>query len=275
MADLAGKIKSDHLTRGELFFCALAAAGLHLMLVFLFSKEQSHPVEISNQDRTNILFSADDPRFSAIRQKINAEQDPAEFIRGGDTGYSSAWATAQRLVPESKKDIPALPIDEYADGAPDTIKVERSYADMLTYSAPIQQKVQVTQENVVQKENIFPLWKDAYGTLKKIGDTYEGYGSAISINSNTVIAPTVLKIQFPPKEQKNLPIYITVSRSCGDKFLDQYAKRVLQQYISNPAVIKKFDPEYNDRVFVYWQPQLPPAETSFIPDNMFPEGEKQ
>lgn len=272
MAETTGKLQRDCLTRTELIICALVAVGLHVMLVLLFSKEHNQAIDPGLQNRSNILFAENDPNFASVTQRINSEPDPAEFIRGGDTGYSSCGSFELTQEPESKNSIPAIAVADTGEVQPESLNVERSYADLLTYSAPIPAPAAETGKNAVAAKTTYPLWKDAFGVIRKIKTSYNGYNTTISINSNTVTAPTILQIRFNEEKQKELPVYILVKQSCGDGILDQYAKGILQNHISDPAALKQFNPKYNDLVYIYWQPELNAVDDSAIPRNMLPEG---
>lgn len=272
MAESTGKIQRDHLTRTELIICALIAVGLHILLVLLFSKEHNQAIDPGMQNRSNILFAETDPNFATVTQRINSEPDPAEFIRGGDTGYSSCRNFELTREPESKNNIPALAVADNSQVQPESLNVERSYADLLTYSAPIPGPAADTAKNAEAAKTTYPLWKDAFGVIRNIKTSYNGYNTTISINSNTVTAPTILQIRFNEGKQKDLPAYILVKQSCGDGILDQYAKGILQNHISDSEKLKQFNQKYNDLVYIYWQPELNAVDESAIPKNMLPEG---
>lgn len=265
-------IKSDILTRSELVYCALAALGLHFLLVCIFCKEQNMAVEQNSGNRTNILFSENDPNFKSISQKIKAEPDPTQFIRGGNTGYSSCYDFTARPEPESKSAITGNAEPDEPATEPPPPELNRSYAQILQYSPPVMVNNSGKHDPTTQnkKNTQYPIWKDAFGVIQGFGKTYGGYNSTISINSSAIAGPTVLKIQFPPKKSKNMPIYISVHHSCGDTFLDDYAKNILLVQITNAGLLKKFNPDYNDMVYVYWQPDLKPFEQDSFPQNMFP-----
>ncbi len=260
-------LKSDILTRSELLCCALAALGLHVLLIFIFCKEQSLPSEQTSGNRTNILFAENDPNFKQISQKINAAPDPAQFIRGGSTGYSSCYRFEVKPEPESKDELPGSPETELIIEEPSAPELDRTYADMLQYSPQAEPSSATASGGRDEKKVRYPMWKDAFGILQN----YSGYNSTISINSSTISGPTVLKILFPHKKSKDMPVIVTVHLSCGDTFLDDYAKKILLEQIANPDFLKKFNPEYNDLVYIYWQPDLKHVEQQdAFPQNMFP-----
>lgn len=269
------KPKSDHLTTMDFFLCAFAAVGLHVLLAVLFCKEQNLPLVPESQDRTTILFSEADPRFSAVAQKIKAAPDPTEFIRGNRYGYSRYSTTGHNTEPELKKNLPVLmPGDKKQ---PDSSKkeelpAERTYAELKEYTAAVP-KTQTAPEAAGNNSELYPIWRDAFGNIN-IRNAFEGYNSTIRINSQAVTAPTILKIQFNPKKSSGtIPVHVTLVQSCGDTFLDHYAKNILQNRITDPAFLKKFNPEYNDKVSIYWQPELNAVDESTFPQNMFPGGD--
>ncbi len=265
--------KSDILTRSELIYCALAALGLHILLIFIFGKDQNVALEQATGDRTNILFAENDPNFKQISQKINAEPDPAQFIRGGNTGYSSCYTFEARQVPESKNELPVFTAEtEQSMNStlePPPPDLNRTYAEMFHYTPHAEKK----ENEPAALDARYPIWKDAFGIMQNFNKVYGGYNSTISINSNSVNSPTVLKIHFPPKKAKAMPTLVTIHTSCGDTFLDDYAKKILLERLSDADFLKKFNPEYNDMVYIYWQPDLKAVETEAFPRNMFP-GEK-
>ena len=265
--------KSDLLKWHELICCALVALGLHILLAFIFCKEQNGIVELeATGSRTNILFAENDPNFRGISQKIKAEPDPAQFIRGGSNGYSSCYVSETKIEPVSKNEItiPAeAPVDNTAE--PIAPELNRSYAEILQYS-PHAEKKESTRATG-RNEAKYPIWKDAFGILQNFNPVYGAYNSTISINSSSVNSPTVLKIHFPQKKAFTLPPLVTIHTSCGDTFLDDYAKKILLERLANADFLKKFNPDYNDMVYIYWQPDLKAVETDSFPQNMFP-GEK-
>ena len=139
-------------------------------------------------------------------------------------------------------------------------------SDMLQYSPQAEPSSATATSGRDEKKVRYPMWKDAFGILQN----YSGYNSTISINSSTISGPTVLKIHFPQKKAFALPPLVTIHTSCGDTFLDDYAKKILLEQIANPDFLKKFNPEYNDLVYIYWQPDLKAVEADTFPQNMFP-----
>lgn len=275
MAAVPEKMKSDRLTWANFFLCALAAVGLHVLLAVLFCKEQNRPPEPESKNRVTILFSGDDPRFSAVAQKIKTEPDPAEFIRGSSFGYSKCPSWKIKPEPELKNELPAVPGKQQTESSEkESIPAERTYADLKIYSAPDIKETAAPQDNRNQKE-LYPIWRDAFGVVDEVRNALEGYNSTIRINSNAVTAPTVLKIVFNARKNTGkVPAHITLQQSCGDPFLDQYAKKVLQNRITDPAFLKRFNPRYNDRISIYWQPELKAVDESTFPKDMFPGGDK-
>lgn len=268
--------ESDRLNKTEFFLCAVAAVALHALLAVLFCKEQNIPVEPESHSRTTILFSEEDPHFAAVAQKIKAAPDPAEFIRGNRYGYSKYSSIQSDPGPEFKNDLPAAHAAEKNKTDPmkiENIPAERSYADLRGYTASAQMKQKSAME-VKNTAEVYPIWRDAFGSID-IRNAFEGYNSTIRINSQDVTAPTILKIQFSSaKSTEKVPVHITLLQSCGDTFLDHFAQKTLQNRITDPAFIKKFNPEYNDRVSIYWQPELNAVDENAFPQNMFPGGDK-
>lgn len=266
-------IKSDILKWHELICCALVALGLHILLVFVFCKEQNGIVELeATGSRTNILFAENDLNFRGISQKIKAEPDPAQFIRGGNNGYSSCYVSETKVEPVSKNEI-TIPAEASPDifAEPAAPELNRSYAEILKYSPRAGEKKSTSTTG--KNDTKYPIWKDAFGILQNFNHVYGAYNSTISINSSSVNCPTILKIQFPQEKKKKLPPYVTIHTSCGDNFLDDYAKKILLEQLANANFLKKFNPDYNDMVYIYWQPDLKAVETDTFPQNMFP-GEK-
>lgn len=267
--------KSDHLKPMDFFLCAIAAVGLHILLVVLFCKEQNLPLIPESQDRTTILFSEMDPHFSTVAQKIKAAPDPAEFIRGNRYGYSRYSATGGDGKPELKNNLPPLVRSDEKQTetvSKEELPDERSYAELKKYTAQDLKK-QTVPEAVENSHELYPIWRDAFGSIN-IRNAFDGYNSTIRINSQAVTAPTVLKIQFNPKKKNGtIPVHVSLVQSCGDTFLDHYAKNILQNRITDPAFLKKFNPEYNDKVSIYWQPELKAVDESTFPQNMFPGGD--
>lgn len=272
MAQTGSKIKSDVLTGTELILCAIAAILLHMLLVLLFSKEENVAPPPVDQNRSNILFAESDLNFKAISQRINAEPDPSEFIRGGKTGYSSINYSAPCPKPEFKNEAAGIKTEQVnSEITPHSIRVERNYSDLLSYAAPVisKNKTDPAQTAPLKSKITYPIWKDAHGVLANMGDTFDSYTTII--NSNTAVAPTILKIRFQQKSKKDLPVYVTIHQSCGNIYLDQHAKKLLQNRISDPAFLKNFNPESNDAVFIFWQAESKTIEQNSIPENMFPQ----
>ncbi len=265
-------VKSDILKRSELFCCALAALGLHILLVLIFCKEENGtpaPVTVTGS-RTNILFSENDPKFKGICQKINAEPDPAQFIRGGSTGYSSCCLLDAKPLPESKienAELPRKTIPEKAAGSVEP-ELSRTYAELVQYTPGTGNRKTTPPER--NDHAGYPVWKDAFGIIQNFNPFYGAHNRTIHINSSAAGSPTILKIQFPKRKTEKIPVLVTIHSSCGDTFLDDYAKKILLERLADAAVLKKFNPEYNDTVSVYWQPDLKAVETESFPKNMFP-----
>ncbi|MBO5960154.1 MAG: hypothetical protein J6Q65_08530, partial [Lentisphaeria bacterium] len=212
---------------------------------------------------------ADDPEFAAVTQKIRKEQDPAEFIRGGSTGYSSFRTQPENPQPYLRESLEPLhpDIPEVDTAEPD---LQRQYADLYDHRS-LRIAVQPLQKDTVKTVD-YPVWTDAYGIIHEIKDAYKEH-YAVNFNSKDVVGPTVLKIQFPENKHSDLPPHISIQRSCGSVFLDYHAKKLLRKHIINKEFQKKFDVEYNNQIRIYWRPGLNPENKNMIPDNMLVQKE--